>query len=115
MPSNKELIKTAKAIADELGLEITTDGLNNSQLSDLVKDLRAKQTDAETETQADGAPAADEDRAPAQADGYYIAEGKALTSKKGIVADGDKVDESFFDGGKKVIDHFISTGHIIKK
>jgi hypothetical protein len=53
MASNKELIEQATEIAAELELEIKTDGLTNKELVELVRDLKAKQTDAETVTQLD--------------------------------------------------------------
>lgn len=55
MPSNKEYIKQAEELAAELGVEITTDGLNNAKLADLVSDLKAKVRDKELDTQADKA------------------------------------------------------------
>lgn len=53
MPSNKQYKEQAEKLAAELGVEITTDGLNNEQLGDLVSDLKAKARDAELDTQAD--------------------------------------------------------------
>lgn len=53
MPSNKEYIKQAGELAAELGVEITTDGLNNEKLANLVSDLKAKVRDKALDTQVD--------------------------------------------------------------
>ncbi len=52
MPSNKELIEEAKAIAAKLGLEVTTEGLNNAKLTELVADLKAKEAAASGASEA---------------------------------------------------------------
>ncbi len=58
-----------------------------------------------------GKPEKPEDAKPT---GFKVAAGKALTTRRGIKADGDKVDASHFVGGQKVIDEFIKTGHIVQ-
>lgn len=61
MPSNAELIKEAEELAAKLDTPLAgLKDMKNDKLVDLVKDLRAKVTDAETRTQADanGEPAA---------------------------------------------------------
>lgn len=183
MPSNAELIKEAEELATKLDTTVTTTGLKNDKLVELVKDLRAKVTDAETHTQADGngEPVAllgsnnfeneyqigdetvplgdlvggafeksglsvedwnslpDEDRdariaeelagrnnqaeydkADAETKGgkppFYVAPGKSLTSKKGILS-GDneaEVKAEYFAGGKEALDAFVKSGHVLK-
>ena len=86
MPSNKQYKEQAEKLAAELDVEITTDGLNNEQLGDLVSDLKAKARDAELDTQADDAPEAEapaEKRPP-----FSVASGKSITSRRGILAPG---------------------------
>lgn len=185
MPSNKEYIKQAEELAAELGVEITTDGLNNAKLADLVSDLKAKARDAELTTQADNhtpgdGPVAllgsdqfensyeidgddvplgdlvgaayeksgftveqwnelsDEDRdarigeelagrinqaehakveAAAQEEQlppYSLAKGKSLTTKRGILSDGDEITASHLAGGQKALDAFVKSGHVVK-
>ena len=46
--------------------------------------------------------------------GYEIAKGKALTTRRGIKADGDKIEPSDLVGGQKTIDGFLKSGHIVK-
>lgn len=45
---------------------------------------------------------------------YTIAEGKSITTKRGILADGDEIKAKDLSGGKDAIDKFIKTGHIVK-
>lgn len=195
MPSNAELIKEADELAAKLGTTVETTGLKNDKLVDLVKDLRAKVTDAGTHTQADRdqyAPLVgsnhfenqyeigdetvplgdlvggafeksgrsvedwnsmpDEERDALIADElaarnnqaeydkateaakakkaarmenkvkkekkppFYVAPGKALTSKKGILS-GDTSDEvkaEYLPGGKEALDSFVKSGHVLK-
>lgn len=129
MPSNKDLTAEAEALANELGLEVTTDGLKNDQLAELVSDLKAKKTDADTNTPADDA----EDKATAEAaakaaarkagkaqpapkPAYYVAPRKSITSKKGILS-GDTEDEvkaEYLAGGDVALQAFVKSGHVLK-
>ena len=123
MASNKELAAEAAELAVELGIQVTTDGLNNRALSALVSDLKAKKRDAELQTQADGdqsddsdgdageeAAAEEDERAP----GVYVADGKAVTSKIGVLAEGRAVEAKHFAGGQKTLDNLIERGHCVK-
>lgn len=112
MPSNKELIAEAEALADELSREVSTEGLNNNKLAELVSDLKAKKKDAETETQADEAEAEVVNQEPA----YYVAPRNSITSKKGILS-GDTQDEvkpEYLHGGQDALDSLVKSGHILK-
>lgn len=116
MPSNKELAAEAKALAAELETEVTTDGLNNQQLADLVSDLKAKKKDADTVTQADNAERMAGKPQPKKKPPFYVAPRKAITSKKGILS-GDTEDEvkaEYLEGGKDALEAFIESGHILK-
>ena len=116
MASNQELAAEAVELAEELGIQVTTDGLNNKALSALVSDLKAKKKDAELQTQADGdqsdeeAAAEEDERAP----GVYVADGKAVTSKIGVLAEGRAVEAKHFAGGQKTLDNLIERGHCVK-
>jgi len=44
---------------------------------------------------------------------YKIAKGKALTSKKGILSDGEIVEFEYLQGGKETLDKFVKSGHIV--
>lgn len=124
MPSNNELIAEAVKLAGELNLEVTTDGLDNKGLGALVSDLKAKKKDAELKTQADEAAAAaaeaeakakaDAEAAPKRAPGVYVADGKAVTSKIGILTGGKLVEAKHFSGGQTTLDHLVKRGHCVK-
>lgn len=112
MPSNADLTKEANGLAEDLGIEISTEGLKNDGLSALVSDLKAKKKDANN-------PAAENAQAEAEAEAeelppYSVAKGKAITTKRGIRAEGDEVLASDFVGGQKILDGFVKTGHIVK-
>lgn len=111
MASNKDLITEAEALAEELGLEITTAGLNNKKLAALVSDLKAKKKDAETQTQADIAPESNEDDGE-ESLGPVIAKGKSITSLKGILGEGSPVTPEHFVGGQETFDHLKKRGFI---
>lgn len=142
MPSNKQYIEQAEELAAELGVEITTDGLNNEKLANLVSDLKAKVRDAELDTQVDGqtpgegqtdeeaeaAKASEEAEAQRLADEeaeaakaaeeklppYYVKKGKALTTRRGIRSDGDEITASDLIGGKEALEGFVKSGHVGK-
>lgn len=120
MPSNAELTKQAEELAAEFSLEVTTEGLNNQQLADLVADLKAKKKDAEDEaTKAAAAKKAERMAGkpqPKKKPPFYVAPRCAITSKKGILS-GDTEDEvkaEYLPGGKDALEAFIESGHILK-
>ena len=130
MASNKELAAEAAELAAELGIQVTTDGLNNKALSALVSDLKAKKKDAELQTQADGDQSddsdgdadgdqsddsdGDADEEDERAPGVYVADGKAVTSKIGVLAEGRAVEAKHFAGGQETLDNLIKRGHCVK-
>ncbi len=140
MASNKNLIKEANELAAELKLAINTDGRNNKALSALVSDLKAKQRDAANDTQADIAetvehevgetgaalmetPATADDTEgdapepaaePAKAFPFSVAAGKAITTKRGILAEGEEIAEVDLSGGKDSLEALVKSGHVKK-
>ena len=46
--------------------------------------------------------------------GFFVVDGKSITSQKGIVANGQKVSEKYFAGGLKTINALIKSGHIVE-
>lgn len=113
MPSNKQYKEQAEQLAAELDVEITTDGLNNEQLGDLVSDLKAKARDAELDTQADDAPEAPQEPG-AKRPPFSVASGKSITSRRGILAPGDEIKADDLAGGKEALDAFVKSGHVVK-
>ena len=118
MASNQELAAEAVELAEELGIEVTADGLNNKALSALVSDLKAKKKDAELQTQADGEQSddseGDADEEDERAPGVYVAVGKAVTSKIGVLSEGRAVEAKHFTNGQKTLDNLIKRGHCVR-
>ena len=126
---NKEnLIKAIGEAATDKGVDIPdTDGLSNSKLEEVLDGLKSDappppkngaeagelaRKEAEEQRKKDEAEAAE--LAEKNKPEYQVAPGKALTCKKGIIADGDEAKASYFVDGEKTLKHFIKTGHIIK-
>ena len=103
MASNKDFIKSIVAINPEA----KTDGLNNNQLSELLKSLKTEVVEPEVvepevvEPEVVAAP-------------YSVAEGKAITSRRGILANGAEITVKDLAGGLAALEHFVKTGHVVK-
>ncbi len=110
MASNKDLVKAVLVLTTALEIEIDTEGLNNDELSSLLSDLKAKKKDADTKTLADAAEA--KKKAKKKKPPFSVAMGKAITSKRGILADGDEVREG--DIPDESLTQFIHSGYIDK-
>ena len=83
MASNVELAASIAAL-DESAV---TDGLNNAQLTALLKELRAADEEAAAKAKAD-------EEAAAKAKVLRVAPGKSITSKRGIIGPGEEVHET---------------------
>ena len=79
MASNAELAASIAALSESAA----TDGLNNAELSALLKKLKA-----ENESEAEAEAKAEADDVP------RVAPGKSITSKRGILGPGEEVRES---------------------
>lgn len=98
MPSNKELSSSIRAISPEL----STDRLNNAQLAKLLADLKAKQRDI-----------SDEMFTAARDAEYHVAEGVAITTLRGILADGAQIRPSDLVRGDADLEALIKAGHVL--
>ena len=132
MPSNPDLIIAITEQAEAKGVDVpATDGKNNVELTAILKELKKPVAPKAPGTEADAKAKAEADaKAKAEADAaaesakikvevkklppYYMANGKALTTKKGILADGDEIKPEYLAGGKDAIEKFVKTGHILK-
>ena len=113
MASNVDLIATAKALAGELEETIVTEGLNNVQLNELVKSLKASK-DAKAQAEADAKAQAEADAKASKGDEYLVADGKSVTSLKGIRGPGTPVEAKHFPGGQETLDDLIDRGLVVK-
>jgi hypothetical protein len=99
MASNKELIVSILAIASTLAIDAPkTEDKNNAELAVILKDLKASPTGPET-----------------QETKFYIVAGKAITSKRGILSDGDEIKEQDLPDGLKALKAFVTSGYVVKK
>lgn len=130
MASNADLIKVIVAAAEQLKIEAPkTDGLSNEQLAALASEMRErvkasedaegdKNKAAQDEDQAarEAAAAKRKKKAPKPKPPYYVAPGKAITCKRGILS-GDTEDEvkpSHLSGGEKSLREMIERGLVLK-
>lgn len=126
MPSNAELKASIEELSAELGVETVTDGLTNAQLADKLSDLRDEKTkraaapapDAQAALDAAAQAALDALMVPAVVakPPYYMAPGKAVTSKAGILS-GDTADEvkaEYFEGGDETLQALVESGYVLK-
>jgi len=110
MPSNKELIADIEQLAGEMGVPVDTGKLNSKKLTALLSDLRAAEAAPAEAAPAEAAPA---EAAPATR--YYLRAGKSITSKRGILADGDEVKPDFLAGGSDTISLLLASGHVVQR
>ena len=102
---------------------------NNEQLAKMVSDLKAKkkelQTDTDTPDAAAKAAAEAKEEATAAAEAkakeeaqkkppFYVADGKSLTCKKGVLDSGEEVKAAYLGGGKDSLAALVKSGHVIK-
>jgi hypothetical protein len=99
MPSNKSLTETILSINPEAeGLE----DMSNAQLCNYLRELRAPAVEVVVPVTVRTAPT------------YRIAEGKAITSRKGFLTGGMVVTEACFAGGLEALLHHVKKGTIIE-
>jgi len=114
MASNNDLIKSIAA----LNPDVETEGLNNAQLFATLKSLKLVDTPAALPSDINDGPA-DDGREPEAAEEvtaiYHVKMGKALTSKRGILSDGDEIKAEYLPGGQEAIDAFVISGHVVVK
>lgn len=125
MPSNADFITDINKMAEQLGLAIDTAGKSNNDLASLASDLRAKIKDKENATSADqaekeaaekaAAEQAEKDKAvTTKKTGHSVAKGKAITTKRGILADGETIKAEDLPGGVERLKDLVESRHVVK-
>lgn len=116
MASNKDLKAGILAIAAKLGQEGPSDALegkSNSELTQILKDGKTalaayeaaqRPVDAEM-TIPDG---------KALSTGHCVAEGKSLTSKRGILGAGAEVAAEDLAGGEEAFETLVAAGYVVE-
>ncbi len=108
MSSNNELKKQAIELSNLLEIpenEIDLDQ-DNDGLVELVTDLSDKLANADKPEAPKVQPAS---KAP-----YVIAPGKAVTSKRGVLGEGDACEADNFAGGEDTLKNLVKNGFVIK-
>jgi hypothetical protein len=101
MASNKDLIVSILALALDLKIEPPeTEDKNNAQLTAILKELKAS---------------ADEPEEKEPELKFYIVAGKAITSQRGILSDGEEIKEGDLPGGLTALKAFVKSGYVVKK
>ena len=129
---NKKLVEEIQGLASELKVSVVTEGKSNAELtSELIglekeKEVRAAakkaEEDAKKKTGAEDAADKRAKKEKEKADAaknkkkppFYVADGKSITSLRGILGPGVEVKTSYLPGGKKTLDDLIKKD-IIKK
>lgn len=124
MPSNTDIIKAIAELSEELGKEApATEGKNNGELANILSGLKAEKKEADKDLTPDAAAKAaakakeEADEAKAKEGKkppFSVAAGKAITSKRGILSDGDEIKADDLAGGKEALDAFVKSGHVAK-
>jgi len=129
MATNKVLIAQAIAIAMAADLDLAEgeaelNKMNNAELAKVVKDMKKSHPDAAAKVAEDERLAAkelaDAKKAKAKAKAaeakppYYLADGKSITTKRGLLGPGREIKAEDLAGGQKALDGFVKTKHVIK-
>jgi hypothetical protein len=119
MASNKVLIESISGLALALGSTAPeTEGKTNADLVIILNGLKAEKA-PEPEPAApvpEPKPAASiPEQEPEQELKFYIVTGKALTSKRGILSDGDEINAEDLPDGLKALKAFVKSGYVVKK
>jgi hypothetical protein len=114
MPSNIDLISAIAEAAATYAIELPdTTGLNNEKLAALLSETKANGVqEAELKLKNDATEKAALEKAENPT--YYLAEGKALTTLRGIKSDGEEIKVSDLPGGLDAIEAFVKGGYIVK-
>ncbi len=104
MASNAKITQDIK----NLDPSAITEGLTNAELSSLLSKLRSESAAAE-ET-----PELKEETEVVKESGFHVIAGKAITTKRGILADGDEIKAEDLAGGKESLEAFVKSGYVGK-
>ena len=102
MPSNADIILAIGAQAEANKVDMPeTDGLNNNKLAELLSGLKA---DAEVKPKVEAKPKLS----------HVVCKGKAVTTKRGILAGGKGICAKDLPGGDKAITALVKSKYIEK-
>jgi purine-binding chemotaxis protein CheW len=118
MASNRVLIESILGLALALGSTAPeTEGKTNAELVIILNGLKAEKA-PEPEPEAPDSepePEPEPESEPEPELKFYIVAGKALTSKRGILSDGDEINAEDLPDGLKALKAFVKSGYVVKK
>jgi len=123
MASNDQLRASIAAAAEKLGEDVPdTTEQTNAHLAETLKGLNTRIAEAAAEEDsAVAAQLAREQAAEAKAGApepelpeFYVPAGKAITTKRGILADNEEITAADLPGGREALNAFVKSGHVAK-
>ncbi len=112
MPSNVSIITAITEVCEGLGKGVPEiKGKNNRELADILSDLRAEEKEVSKELKTDDST---EEKEVSKEPFFHVKKGKAITSKRGIISDGDEIRSSDLPGGEEALRGFVTSGHVVK-
>jgi hypothetical protein len=116
MASNKGLIASILQLALAAAIDPPeTENKTNAELSAILKDLKAS---AEPEPEEKEPEPEEKEPEPEEKEPelkFYIVAGKAITSQRGILSDGDEIKEQDLPGGLTALKAFVKSGYVVRK
>lgn len=103
MASNRELTEQARTLGAQLGVQVETQGLNNSALAALVVELTAK---LQSTTEAPPEQTTDPE--------YRMAVNCQLVTGRGVLGYQDRVYVSDLSDGQPQLDRLVAAGTVVK-
>lgn len=76
----------------------------------MTEEKKKAEEEAKAQAEAEEKKKAEEDKKPP----FYVKKGKAITTKKGILSDGEEIKAEYLAGGKKSLAAFVKSGHVAK-
>lgn len=106
MPSSANIIKAIAEVSEELGKDAPeTENKSNGELANILSGLKAEKKEAAAKA---------EEEAAAKKPPFSVAPGKAITSKRGILSDGDEIEVGDLAGGEEALDALVKSYHVIR-
>jgi hypothetical protein len=116
MASNRVLIESILGLALALGSTAPeTEGKTNAELVIILNGLKAEKAPEPEPEAPDSEPEPEPESEPEPELKFYIVAGKALTSKRGILSDGDEINAEDLPDGLKALKAFVKSGYVVKK
>lgn len=123
-PSNKDLAEAVKDLGKMLGEDVVTTGLSKVKLVEKLEELKAKLAARESRSGEPASSTADDkpsSAAPAPAaepktgPRYYVAERRSVTTKRGLISAGERIEPRDVSGGEERLEHLASRGVLVKR